>query len=105
MQRFESVQTLLLIGAKQRANLCIQLFDNGIRRLPSLLMNGIELRLHLRHQRLDLSLLRIAQVEKPRQHQGQIGWTMMMKRHWIFRSLCICDRRKSKQADTGESKK
>jgi len=86
-KRFQGIQSLLLFGGKERADLGVQLFHDRIRILPGLFMNRVELRLNFADQRLDLGLLSIGQVQRMSQHSVQVMRTMMMTWHWITRSL------------------
>lgn len=86
-QGFERVESLLLVGGEERTDFGVELFDDHIRRLACLFMDGIELRLHLGNQRLDLSLLGISQAEHMSEHRGKVGRTVPVRRHRLVRRL------------------
>ena len=52
-------------------------------------MNCVQLWLDFGHQRFYLRLLRIGQIQRPREHGVQIEWTMvtMMERRRVFHGL------------------
>ena len=102
MQQLHRIKTLLLVGREERPNLRVELLDNNLRFGPRLLMNRLQLRSHGSHERLDLALLRIGQLEHVRQHGGHVlppfvaEWRCIVGR---LRPGELCHGEKSREAE------
>ncbi len=80
VQRLHGIKPLLLVGREKRSDLRVELLEHHVRLGSRFLMNRLELRPHGSYERFDLTLLRVGQLKRSRQHHGQVLLPVMARR-------------------------
>lgn len=98
VQYFHRIEPLLLLGCEERPDLPVELLQDHIRFGARFLVNRRELRSSRSHERFDLALLRLGQLQHMGQHSGHVRRSFMAERRRTIGSLPVDELRPGEES-------
>lgn len=87
VQDFHRIEPLLLLRCEERPDLPVELLQDHVRVGARFLVNRSELRTSRGHERFDLALLRLGQLQHVGQHAGHLRRSFVAERRCTSGSL------------------